>query len=195
MISVNTANTGRLCQGDIIKDVLHIQKATIEKNILTVEQIRFPLIVVLTQDCDLNQDFDHRTKELGKNQDKHILSVLVAPVYNYEHVLTGSHLSNLDRQMQQIKRGTTQDQNLRNNEIPRYHFLDFPAEIPVVKSVIDFKHYFSVDVESLESHRKTSLVCEISPLFRESISVRFSYYLSRIGLPIIDSKASAKSGS
>jgi hypothetical protein len=50
-------------------------------------------------------------------------------------------------------------------------------------ALIDFKHYFSVNLRVLEMFRKTNYICTISPLFREKVSQRFVSYLSRIGLP------------
>jgi hypothetical protein len=71
------------------------------------------------------------------------------------------------------------------NERPRYHFIDFPSHVPLVTSIADFKHYFSVHVSYLETIRKTNFVCRLSDLFREDVSQRFAAYLARIGLPSV----------
>jgi len=111
----------------------------------------------------------------------------VAPLYNLEHVYQGVHLSDLDIKMRTIssKKEKTENQYLRKNEIPRYHYLEFPENIPVVSSVIDFKHYFSVNVKYLKNLKRTNFVCSLSDLFKEDISQRFTSYLARIGLPEI----------
>jgi hypothetical protein len=85
--------------------------------------------------------------------------------------------------MQQINQARTHGRLLRNNEIPRYHYMEFPRDVPIVPSVIDFKHYFSVNAQELANKKSSSFVCMVSPLFREDISHRFASYLSRIGLP------------
>ena len=55
--------------------------------------------------------------------------------------------------------------------------------INVVPSVIDFKHYFSVNVKYLQKVKRKQFVCMVGDLYREDISQRFASFLSRIGLP------------
>ncbi len=117
------------------------------------------------------------------DHDKKILSVIVAPLYNAEHLYNGEHLSELEMEMAKINRRKSPGNNLRQNQTPRYHFIEFPENIPIVPSVIDFKHYFTVNVEYLKRHKKKNYVCQIDVLYREDISQRFSSFLSRIGLP------------
>ncbi|MCL5267669.1 MAG: hypothetical protein M1469_06160 [Bacteroidetes bacterium] len=184
MISVSKPRKSRIFQGDIFKDVEYIEYVREKSGILEVSKINFPLVIVLSQDCDLEQDAHLRDlKEQKSTQDKWLLSVLVAPLYNAEHVYQGEHLSELDLRMQQINKNRTPGTTLRNNETPRYHYLEFPSPIPIVPSVIDFKHYFAVNVKYLSSIRRKNFICSVSPLFREDISLRFANYLARIGLP------------
>jgi hypothetical protein len=186
MIKVNVNHIERISQGDILRDVDYLEGVSETEGNIEVIKIRFPLVIVLTQDCDLQQDDMFRKKAsegvLG-NQDKYLLSVLVAPLYNLEHVYTGEHLAELGMKMTVIDRKNTQGRNLKQNQIPRYHYLEFPQDVPIVPSVIDFKHYFSVDVLSLQKNHHTAFVCGVSELYREDISQRFSSFLSRIGLP------------
>ena len=181
---VRRQRLGRVSQGDIYRDVKVIDYVIEKRGNIEISRIVFPLIIVLTQDCDLEQDSKIRYgREEATTQDKLIFSVLVAPLYNVEHVYMGEHLQQMGIKMQMIN-SKTQKNNLVNNEISRYHHLDFPSEIAITPSVIDFKHYFSVHVEYLR--KKTSdFVCRVSPLFREDISHRFAFYLARIGLPEI----------
>lgn len=183
-VKVRVGRESRLAQGDIIRDVEHIEYASEKSGNIEVSKIVFPLIVVLTQDCDLSQDYKFRwSRAHTKNEDKWLLSVLVAPLYNLEHVYTGEHLSDIGMTMGTIKRKSTQGNNLKINEIPRYHYLEFPQSVPVVPSVIDFKHYFSVNVLYLKKLKNKNSVCRLSELYREDVSQRFSNYLARIGLP------------
>ena len=78
---------------------------------------------------------------------------------------------------------TTNWNKLIQNETPRYHYLKFPNEVPIVPSIIDFKHYFSLNLEYLYEIKNESFLCRISELYREDISQRFASFLSRIGLP------------
>lgn len=66
---------------------------------------------------------------------------------------------------------------------PRYHYLEFPTEVPVTNSIVDFKHYFSVTVEYLKRVKQDGYVCNIAPVYREDLGQRFASFLSRIGVP------------
>lgn len=186
MISIVRENVERICQGDIFSNVELIEYADINKEgIVEISKISFPFVVVLTQDCDLEQDFNNRIKTTRQNEDKHILSIIVAPLYNIEHVYTGEHLSELDLRMQIINSNASKSENkfLKSNQNPRYHYLEFPEEIQIVNSVLDFKHYFTVNNEYLKKIKSSNYIGKVAELYREQISHRFANYLSRIGLP------------
>ncbi len=186
MIKIIKEDIERVSQGDIIRDVEYIESAKINKEgIVEISKIIFPFVVVLTQDCDLEQDFNNRIKENKSNEDKFILSIIVAPLYNIEHVYNGEHLSELNLRMQMINSKPAKSENkfLRQNQNPRYHYLEFPDDFPVVNSVIDFKHYFTVNNEYLKTLKQTNYVGKIAELYREQVSQRFTSYMARIGLP------------
>lgn len=185
---VQTTKENRLRQGDILRDVFWLEHVTEEAGLIEVRRILFPLAIVLTQDCDLEQD--HRFRHEGKpTQDKWLMSVLLAPIYNVEHVFQGEHLSELGIRMEPIPKARSAGNFLRNNERPRYHYLEFDEEVPIVPSVIDFKHYFSATVNYLMEIRDTAHVCSVAPLFREDIAQRFAAYLARVGLPELGTQA------
>jgi hypothetical protein len=178
-----TKNT-RICQGDIFKNVDFIESIFEKSGTLEISRITFPYVVVLTQDCELQQDYNHRkSMALREKQNKMLLSVLVAPLYNAEHVFMGTHLSELGISCAPINKDRTEGKTLMDNERPRYHYIEFPETVSISPSIIDFKHYFSVNVEYLRKLKTKSFVCKISELYREDVSVRFANYLSRIGLP------------
>ncbi len=182
MIKVKKKREKFLSQGDIIRNVEWIESVYEKSGNIEISKILFPLVIVLTQACDLAQDYNARNKE-NSNQDKHLLSVLVAPIYNVDHVLEGSQLSEIGRNMNSFKKNKTPHKNLLKNTDPRYHYLKFPDTIPVVPSVIDFKHYFAVNVNYLNKVKKKEFMCKVSEIYREQISLRFANFLSRIGLP------------
>jgi hypothetical protein len=182
VIRVRKTTTARVSQGDIIRDVEVLERLTAKSGVVEIVKILFPLVIVLTQDCDLEQDYRFRRKK-GGDQDKILFSALVAPLYNAEHLFAGVHLSELNRKMMVINKNRTPGTSLMNNETPRFHYLEFPEPIQVVPSIIDFKHFFSVSLVELKSKKKTNFVCQVSDLFREDISQRFASFLSRIGLP------------
>jgi hypothetical protein len=185
VIRVLRTRDPRICQGDVIRDVEWIDSVMEKEGVLEVRKVVFPRVIVLTQDCDLEQDHrSHRPDR--KSEDKWLISVLVAPLYNAAHVYTGEHLIELGAHMQQIRSDKLPGQNLRNNETPRYHYLEFPEHVPIVPSVIDFKHYFSVNQESLRRAKRAGFVCSVAPLYREAIAHRFASFLARVGLPDLD---------
>ena len=184
MVRVKTGRQPRLAQGDILRDVEHVEYVLEKSGVIEVSKVVFPLSIVLTQDCDLAQDYKFRwSRASTSNEDKWLLSVILAPIYNVEHVYTGEHLSALGMRMNPVSRNKTPGQNLRKNETPRYHYVEFPEDLPLVPSVIDFKHYFTANVTYLKKHKRSKFVCQVSELYREDISHRFSSYLARVGLP------------
>lgn len=184
MVKVDISRKTRLAQGDILRDVEHVEYVVIKDGVIELSKIVFPLSIVLTQDCDLAQDHTFRSSEEKKpTQDKYLLSVLLAPLYNVEQVFVGKHLEDLGLSMTPIDKKSTQGKNLRQNETPRFHYIEFAADVPVVPSVIDFKHYFSCNVEYLRGHKEKHFVCRLGDLYREDVSQRYSNFLSRIGLP------------
>lgn len=185
MIKTKRKRERRIVQGDIIRSIDFIESASEADGILEISRIEFPLVIVLTQDCDLAQDYTFRSSKIArkKSEDKYLLSVLVAPLYNLEQVYTGEHLVDLGMKMETISKNKSPGQFLRNNQNPRYHFLDFGPEVPIVPSVVDFKHYFAVSLDYLRSAKRDRFVCQLSNLFREDISQRFASFLARIALP------------
>jgi len=181
MIRTRCDNVDRVQQGDIIRDVDLVERVDEISGVIEVRKIRFPLIIVLTQDCDLEQDAKFRLPD-SLTQDKQLLSVLVAPLYNLAHVLNGMHLTELGLKMEPISKKTP-GRYLLNNERARFHYLDFPVDVPIVPSVIDFKHYFSVNEEYLRERKRSAFVCTVSFLYREDVSHRFASFLARIALP------------
>jgi hypothetical protein len=186
-IKIETKRKRRVAQGDVFRDVECIEYVAERRGIIQVSKVIFPLVVVLTQDCDLEQDARYKNPKMKKppTDDKRLLSVLVVPLYNAEHLILGTHLSDLKMTMTTMSKKTREIDYLKNNERPRYHYLDFPDEIPIVAQVADFKHYFSSHLRYLESIRSRQFVCRISDMFREHLSQRFAAYLARIGLPDI----------
>ena len=180
---LKTSPENRISQGDLYRNVRFIDEIREEGGVLEIEGIEFPLVVVLSQDCDLLQ---HQRWSAGEhaNAGNSLLSALVAPVYNFEHVIRGEHLSELNRTTENM--GATSKSKvklLRQNQSPRYHYLEFVPEAPIVPSVIDFKHYFSVSLDHLRRTRPSGFVGQVDLLHREAISTRFAAFLARIGLP------------
>ena len=194
MMINNKKNNNRLSQGDIYKNITYIERINTVDDYLEIQQIVFPNVIVLTQDCDIQQHLS----DINKTKSSQLFSVIVAPLYNISHFVHGEHLSNFNIKGESFisskNKGTelldtgiyvnSKGISLVNNEIPRYHVLNFSnerTELPI--SVVDFKHYFSINADFLEKEKEDDFICTLNPLYRELLTQRFSNYLSRIGLP------------
>lgn len=180
-------NSGTINQCDIYRDLEFIEYAKEDGDCIEVSKIIFPLAIVLTQACDLQQDHNARKRinaDSQGNQDKFLISVIVAPIYNFEEFRLGTHLEQLGLKMEvKGRRDKSLCTNIIKNENKRFHYLNFDKDVEIVESVIDFKHYFTVTVNYLYSIREEKYVCSIESLYRELILQRFANFLSRIGLP------------
>ncbi len=182
----NITKSDNINQGDIIKNVEYIEYIKEEGSIIEASSIVFPYVIVLTQSCDLVQDANARrmnreNKNENVNQDKYLISTMVAPLYNFEDFRKGEHLIQLDLRMQVMP--SAKCRNISSNEDKRYHFIKFGSDTKLADCVIDFKHYFTCNVSYLNLLKESNYECSIDPLYRELIVQRFSNFLSRIGLP------------
>lgn len=194
-------NSLKLFQGDILRDVNIFEHYNIKD-----EGFRMPYIVILSQDCDLNQDFNSyneyakynnetdlknidldkldkkKVNDFRKVYDKLLPSVLVCPAFPAEKLRKGNHLKNYNNFiMQHIP--SKDWKKVEKNEVARYHYLkDFP-EFQIPKLVVDFKRYHTLPTQYVYSIFERSYVGSLNELYRERLSQRFANYLSRIGLP------------
>jgi len=173
-------------QGDVFHNVPYYEEYIEEHGQFTLNLLQFPYAIILTQECDLMNNHQERLKKKtlsnGKfEHDKYLISLLCAPLYNADHLFEGSHLSEIG-----LKSEYKNSQNkslIKTNRDPRYHYIEFDDSVTrLVPMVVDFKHYFSINLRYLEKALDTR-TCSIKPLYRELITQRFSNFLSRIGLP------------
>lgn len=164
-------------QGDVFHSVPFFELYTeIEYNNIEVKLVKFPYAIVMTQACDLKQ---------YKND---LVSVLVIPVYNLEDFIICKHTENLGYITKDSftksteKKSNSKYELLINNKNPRYHYFYFEDSKLPVEMVADFKHYFSVSIQHLRKNANNKLYT-LRSLYREHLSQRFAFYLSRIGLP------------
>lgn len=184
---LQTSDLVRISQGGLFRDIEMLESIHEDENRVTVYRISFPLVVVLTQDCDLEQEDQIRWRCLRvapeqHPHDKFLISAIVAPVYNAEHFFDGAHLMDESIKMKMQSFNGSNKNTIRQNSNPRYHYLNFDPETRIVPSVVDFKHYFSVSTKILNS-AMSRCIGVIADLHREDLSQRFSSFLSRIGLP------------
>ena len=115
---------------------------------------------------------------------QYLLSVIAAPVYNIEDIKEGLHLENLNLTYKRLN--SDEMKKIKQNREARYHYMKIEvAPTKYIEYIIDFKHYFTINVEQAINHKKNkdNFQFTLDNLFKESVSQRFANYLSRIGLP------------
>ena len=176
-------NEERICQGDIFRDFEYIEYSPTREETSTGIIKTFPYLLVLSQDCDLEWDCENRTNS-EDTQDKFLFSILVCPGYLSEELRKGIHLEDYKLKMQTIN--SERWGNIKINQNPRYHFLKGEKTFQIPDLVLDFKHYYAISRDVLYENFEDYYIGSINELFREALSQRFAYYLSRIGLPTIN---------
>ena len=180
MITANRISPvgGHICQCDLFKDIIVIEEVNIIGNQLIKREIKFPYIICLNQECDLLSDYRNH-QSAGVLKDSSLLHIAIAPVFIFEQFRQGTHWGDIF-QGRQI--GTDEAKKIRQNEVSRYYYLCFPPEEKLPEMIIDFKHFFTIDRMTLYKQLSKRFY-SFAPLYKEKISQRFSFYISRIGLP------------
>lgn len=178
--------SNRILQGDILNNV----KIPIYDGQLKI--IESGHLVILTQDCDLNQDYNSHedileidaNKDISSFYNKMLPSILLCPAYPADQLREGIHLQFLDMPMSKIsKPSRTPWKNILKNETPRYHFLEQCDAFGISDMVLDFKRHYSLSRDYLYSIYNQCYCISLNELYREDLSNRFYNYHSRIGLP------------
>jgi hypothetical protein len=169
-----------LRQGEILSNLIRIRLdlQTLGTNSPGIISVTHPYAVVVSQDCDLEQDF--KARQGINKEDKLIADILFCQVATAEQL-----------------RGTTgitseMWKRISQNKDERYHFLQKvePACDALREGLpelgIDFKRYFTISTDEVyrrieigEAKRRCVLV---SP-YLEHLSSRFAHFLSRVALP------------
>jgi hypothetical protein len=175
------SENGKLRQGEIITNLMQIK---LNVNSLRAGELKGDAVVhtytiVITQDCDCEQDFKCREKE--------IISDKLLPTILFCEIATAEQLKGNTTNL-----GSKFWKEIIQNKSERYHFLE---KVPLEDDAqgeglpelgLDFKRYFTIPtdevyyrIETGEAKRRCRL---ISP-YMEHLSARFSYFLHRIALP------------
>ena len=178
----------RPAQGDIYTDISVPIVGQVEINaqgeteVLEADIIVLDYVVVLSQECDLEQDYTDRERAIDVH-DKYVQTVLIAPAYLAENLRAGEHLAaSLGQKMQKIN--SDMWKIIKNNKNERYHFIDACVELNVPELVIDFKHMYTLSrTYFYQSVLAKKYYASLAYLSRELLSQRFCNFLSRIGLP------------
>lgn len=186
MYLIKEAPLTRPWQGDIYRDVDLIQDITYTLTFegtreYVVSEIRYNYVVVLTQECDLEQDYNNRTGN-KEDHDKYIPMILMAPAYLAESLRYGEHLQGYEQKMQHIN--SKEWEKLKKNDNKRYHYLKSDRNLNVPELAIDFKHFFTIYRDYFYNKiMNGAYLASLTILHREELSQRFCNFLSRIGIP------------
>lgn len=164
------------------------------KRIYEISQATLPYIIVLTQDCDLEWDFNNRSQPASEKHDKYLQTILICPAYNAEVFRIGDHLKSIGLKMHEWKKSEDYKRITQQNHA-RFHFLEKNQALQVPQLIVDFKHYYTIPRDPLYKMYAEHYLATINHLFRESLSQRFSSYLSRIGLPDIKERVDVENAS
>lgn len=140
-----------------------------------------PFAVVLSQDCDLEQDWKARQPPAVQdpNAAQRLLpSVLLAQVHRAADLRGRAPSSDLWKRIKQ-------------NKDERYHFLEAtPAEEDALgegleELGIDFKRYFTIPTDEIYKRLEGDVQrrCRLISPYLEHLSTRFCYYQFRVALP------------
>jgi hypothetical protein len=181
------SSNGSLRQGEILSNLkqykFNIEKLRSGENF--IEPIIHPFAVVITQDCDCEQDFKVR-------QNKDFDSDKIIPSILFCELVPAELLRNRDKGKQKVDINSKVWDRIKINKDERYHFLE--ATLKTVDMIneglpefaLDFKRYFTIPTEEVyyrieigEAKRRSRLV---SP-YLEHLTSRFNYFQSRIALP------------
>lgn len=170
-----------LRQCEIISEInqLIISLESVGKDEVDARLRHHPFALILSQDCDLEQDFKARNGDIPS--DKLMPSILFCEVFTAVTIRATGGINNPIWN------------RVKQNKDERYHFLqkidaagDSAGE-GIPELCVDFKKYFTIPTDEVyrrieigEARRRSVLT---SP-YLEHFSGRFAYYLSRIALPL-----------
>lgn len=180
-----------LRQGEILSDLVQIRVnlesiETAQNNTnYSLTPLVHPYAIIVSQDCDLEQDFNFRFHKLGKERHR-LPSVLFCEVIDAEELVQGPRNDSIFKGS-----GTTRN-NFKNNSDFRFHFVqEIPAELDALEQGlpelgIEFKRYFSLPTG--EVYRRIELShaqrrCRLKSPYLEHFCNRFHHFNNRIALP------------
>ncbi len=172
-----------LRQGEILSNVVRIRLdlATLGTEAMGIITVTHELAVVLTQDCDLAQDFTVRLA--GRESDKNLPNILFCNVAKADDLRGTPQTTGINSEMWK---------RISQNKDDRYHFLQAvddscdARQVGLPEMGVDFKRTFSLPTDEL--YRRLELGeakrrCVLGSPYLEHFSSRFAYFLSRVALP------------
>jgi hypothetical protein len=168
-----------LRQGEILTNFkqyqLDVEQLRLE-NVVAVE-ILHPYVIVLSQDCDLDQDYRRRAQGA---QDNLLASVIFCAVTPADQ----DFRKDIGLDSKEWKR-------FKQNQDPRLHYL---REIPAADDAsgeglpelaIDFRQHFALPTaEAYLAVETSQRRCRLEQPYAEHLNNRFSWHICRVALPL-----------
>ena len=191
MFSCSPDGIGKaLKQGEILTNVVELQIKL--KSIISVDAdsvyganpVKHPFAIIVSQDCDLEQDFNHRYCGKG-NQRNELPSILFCQAEDVDEFRKSEVYRSL------FTSSTFVGNFKKNNEF-RFHFIqEIPAEFSahdkrLPELGIDFKRYFSLPTAEVYRRIKlahTQRMTRLQSPYLEHFCDRFYNFNNRIALP------------
>ena len=187
-IAYKSKLTDKICQGDIYQNVRYSYIDSEDDEGVNVVEYEFPMAIIISQACDVIAMEEVAVNKSGKPA-KFMPSILMCPIYDKTASKTGTHikdaLSELSIHIIDEPICFSDDIKTANKDWHyRFHMLSIKVEKENVleNAIIDFKHYFTVPISYLISH-KSDRVLRLDNLFAEQITLKFSTYLGRVAIP------------
>ena len=171
---------GALRQGEIVSNVLEarLRLETIYASPPVVDYTRHEYAVVVSQDCDLDWDWNARMS--GDKQDKLLSGILFCEAKPADRLAYERGYNRRERNL------------LRQNRDERYQFLqkvDFESDLQengVPELVVDFKRYFSLSAEEADfrlENKELQRRCLFEYPYLQHLITRFWNFQGRVALP------------
>ncbi len=180
--------TDKICQGDIFQNVKYSYIDSEDDEGVNIIEYEFPLALVISQACDVTA-MDEIISQKGGKPTKFMPSILMCPIYENNAAKSGQHIKDafelLDLRFETDNTYQGDDYKVaRRDWHYRIHALTIESGDKTVidNAVIDFKHYFTVPISYLMTH-KSDRVMHLDDLFSEQITLKFATYLARVAIP------------
>lgn len=180
--------TDQICQGDIFQNVRYNYIDSEDDEGVNVIEFEFPMAIIISQACDVIAMEDVVNNKSGKPA-KFMPSILMCPIYDKSASKSGDHIK---EDFSLLSLNIVEEPIYFKDDLKtadkdwhyRFHSLTIEtgAEKVLENAIVDFKHYFTVPISYLISHKKDRLL-HLDDLFAEQITLKFSTYLARVAIP------------
>ncbi|MDC0935902.1 hypothetical protein OAS39_06420 [Pirellulales bacterium] len=171
---------GALHQGEVLSNVRIYERLSSDTETAKFTEVTHPYCVVVSQECDLQWDYDARYSGENEVQSPRLLPhILCCTAATEEEIRSSRSLkSDLWRRV-------------KKNKDDRYQYLEAcGTELDAVGTgvpalVLDFKRYFTLPTSDLYEQLSSGAemrYCLVSP-YVEHLSLRFAFFQARVALP------------